>query len=345
MAGSRTGTRGDDAGHARGLRAGHPRAAKERCEPPDPAVVARRGIRGRPAPGLRRGGDRRVRRRRSPGSASRWGCCGRSPWRSPARQADGGGRGRSGRGERRRTSFRPGARRSARISPSSGRATLSPPRLSGGSAACSASAIDAAASVATGGGRLGRAGRAARQDLEDAYWKSVSGEVVRLTGQALESARRSRRRDAATLQSAEAVVQATCPKRRPPVAPTARDAPAALVELYQARRPAPGASGDEGPALEPLYHALRLAEGDADRETETRHSLAQALEAMARGRRTRSTERLRVGRPGRRGGGGAGAVPAPSTAGSPRAYRRRSWRARSTTRQHVMALIAQADAR
>jgi hypothetical protein len=34
-------------------------------------------------------------------------------------------------------------------------------------------------------------------------------------------------------------------------------------------------------ALEPLYHALRLAGGDPDRESESRHALAQALEAQA----------------------------------------------------------------
>jgi hypothetical protein len=42
-------------------------------------------------------------------------------------------------------------------------------------------------------------------------------------------------------------------------------------------------SADVTGALEPLYHALRLADGDPDRETETRHTLAQALETLAAG--------------------------------------------------------------
>ena len=130
------------------------------------------------------------------------------------------------------------------------------------------------------------------QDLEEPYWKAVTDEVTRLTGLALESAGDL---DAAmrTLQSAEALVR------------DLPDAATASPRLPEMRRRLWWSytklgvqcleGGDEGPALEPLYHALRLAEGDADRETETRHSLAQALDAMAARASNAIAEWLRAG--------------------------------------------------
>jgi len=179
------------------------------------------------------------------------------------------------------------------------------------------------------------------QDLEEPYWKAVTSEVTRLTGLALESAGDL---DAAmrTLQSAEAVV---------------RDLPEAAAgspQLPEMRRRLWWSytklgvqrldAGDEGPALEPLYHALRLAEGDADRETETRHSLAQALDAMAMRASNAIAEWLRAGGQITAEAAGQALCRAIDRALA-EGVSQEELAGALDKRQHVMGLIAQAEAR
>ena len=179
------------------------------------------------------------------------------------------------------------------------------------------------------------------QDLEEPYWKAVTGEVTRLTSLALESAGDL---DAAmrTLQSAEAVVRdlpdaATASPRLPEMR---RRLWWSYTKLGVQRLD----GGDEGPALEPLYHALRLAEGDADREMETRHSLAQALATMATRASDVIAERLRAGDQTAAEAAGQELCRAIDRALA-EGVSQEELAGALDKRQHVMGLIAQADAR
>jgi hypothetical protein len=164
-----------------------------------------------------------------------------------------------------------------------------------------------------------------RAPLEDAYWQSVGGEVTRLTGSAVESGDDLTSATEA-LESAEALVAAL--PRESAESPRFDDLRRRIwwghIKLALQRLE----GGDSTGALEPLYRALHLAGGDEDREAETRHALAQALDAQASGasRASRGCSRPAIGsarrRPGRSSAG-------PSTAGSPRACPRRSWSTRS----------------
>jgi hypothetical protein len=119
-----------------------------------------------------------------------------------------------------------------------------------------------------------------RAAVEDAYWQSVGGEVARLTGQALDTGDDLAAAMAA-LQNAEGFVRAL-PKEAGE-SPRMQEIRRRLWWGYTALGVQRMESADVTGALEPLYHALRLADGDPDRETETRHTLAQALETLAAG--------------------------------------------------------------
>jgi hypothetical protein len=177
------------------------------------------------------------------------------------------------------------------------------------------------------------------EDLENPYWKAVHAEVAGLTSQALES---SDDLDAAVraLQSAEAVVRGLPASASPQLGELRRRLWWSYTKLGVQRME----GGDEGAALEPLYHALRLAEGDADRETETRRSLALGLDTLAARASDAIAERL-----------GAGDHAAAESAGQAlcRAIDRGLAEGVSQEelagaldkRQRAMGLIAQADAR
>jgi hypothetical protein len=117
-----------------------------------------------------------------------------------------------------------------------------------------------------------------RAPLEDAYWQSVGGEVTRLTGSAVESGDDLTSATEA-LESAEALVAAL--PRESAESPRFDDLRRRIwwghIKLGLQRLE----GGDSTGALEPLYRALHLAGGDEDREAETRHALAQALDAQA----------------------------------------------------------------
>jgi len=128
--------------------------------------------------------------------------------------------------------------------------------------------------------------------MEDAYWQSVDGEVGRLAESALESSADPAGATAA-LESAEALV-ASLPSgsaEAPRVAELRRRIWWGHVKLGVHRLE----GGDPTGALEPLYQALRRAGGDADREMETRHALAQALDAQATGASARIEGLLEAG--------------------------------------------------
>lgn len=117
-----------------------------------------------------------------------------------------------------------------------------------------------------------------RAPMEDRYWQAVGGEVTRLAGGALESSDDPAGATAA-LESAEALV-ASLPSesaKSPRFDELRRRVWWGHVKLGLHRLEVGDASG----ALEPLYRALSRAGGDADREMETRHALAQALDAQA----------------------------------------------------------------
>jgi hypothetical protein len=179
------------------------------------------------------------------------------------------------------------------------------------------------------------------EGLEEPYWKSVTGEVTRLTSQALES---TDDLDTAVrmLESAEAVVR----EQPESVATSSR-----IFELrrrlwwsYTKLGVQRMESGDEGAALEPLYHALRLAAGDADRETETRHSLAQGLEALAERASDAIGEQLRAGDHAAAEAAGQALCRALDR-GLAEGVSQEELAAALGKRQHAMGLIAQADAR
>ena len=131
-----------------------------------------------------------------------------------------------------------------------------------------------------------------RAPLEDAYWQSVGTEMTRLTGSALESGDDLTGATAA-LASAEALIASLPPEsaESPRFDELRRRLWWGHIKLGLQR--VDGADPTE--ALEPLYRALRLAAGDGDREAETRHALAQALDAQASGASARIEGLLEAG--------------------------------------------------
>jgi hypothetical protein len=131
-----------------------------------------------------------------------------------------------------------------------------------------------------------------RAPMEDTYWHAVGGEVTRLAGSALESSDDPAGATAA-LESAEALVASlpTESAQSPRFDELRRRIWWGHVKLGLHRLEVGDASG----APEPLYRALRWAGGDADREMETRHTLAQALDAQAAGASARIENLLEAG--------------------------------------------------
>jgi hypothetical protein len=177
------------------------------------------------------------------------------------------------------------------------------------------------------------------EDLENPYWKAVHAEVARLTSEALESTDDV---DAAVraLQSAEAVVRGLPVSASPQLGELRRRLWWSYTKLGVQRME----GGDEGAALEPLYHALRLAEGDADREMETRRSLAQGLDALAARASDAIAERLRAGDHAAAEAAGQALCRAIDR-GLAEGVSQEELAGALDKRQHAMGLIAQADAR
>jgi hypothetical protein len=178
-----------------------------------------------------------------------------------------------------------------------------------------------------------------RATVEDAYWQSVGGEVVRLTGQALEAGT-DLPSATASLRGAEAVMQALPEEatRSPRIDEVRRRLWWGHTKLAVQRLELSDVEG----ALGPLYEALRLAGGDADRESETRHTLAQALEAMAAGVSEAVEDRLRSGDRAAAEAAGqelCGAI----DRGLAEGVSQEELAGALATRQHVMSRIAQAD--
>jgi hypothetical protein len=176
------------------------------------------------------------------------------------------------------------------------------------------------------------------EDLENPYWKAVHAEVAGLTSQALEFDDV----DAAVraLQSAEAVVRGLPVSASPQLGELRRRLWWSYTKLGVQRLE----GGDEGAALEPLYHALRLAEGDADRETETRRSLAQGLDALAARASEAIAARLRAGDHAAAEAAGQALCRAIDR-GLAEGVSQEELAGALDKRQHAMGLIAQADAR
>ncbi len=178
-----------------------------------------------------------------------------------------------------------------------------------------------------------------RSTVEDAYWQSVGGEVVRLTGEALAAAD-DLPAATATLRTAEVLVQAL-----PEEAARSSKMDEIRRRLWWSQTKL-GVQrlemNDVGGALGPLYEALRLAGGDAGRETETRHTLAQALEAMATDVSEAVEERLRSGDRAAAEAAGrelCGAI----DRGLAEGVSQEELAGALAIRQHVMTRIAQAD--
>jgi hypothetical protein len=131
-----------------------------------------------------------------------------------------------------------------------------------------------------------------RAPMEDTYWQSLDAEVGRLAGSALDSSEAPEGATAA-LESAEALIASLPPDtaKSPRVDDLRRRIWWGHVSLGLHRLEV----GDPTGALEPLYRALRRAAGDADREIETRHALAQALDAQATGASARIESLLEAG--------------------------------------------------
>ena len=131
-----------------------------------------------------------------------------------------------------------------------------------------------------------------RAPVEDVYWQSVGREITRLTGSALASADDLAGATAA-LQSAEALVAALPPETTasPRMDEIRRRIWWGHTKLGLQRLEA----GDPAGGMEPLYRALHLAAGDPDREAETRHALAEALDTQAAGASEHIESLLRSG--------------------------------------------------
>lgn len=178
-----------------------------------------------------------------------------------------------------------------------------------------------------------------RATVEDAYWKSAGGEVVRLTGEALTAADDLGAATAA-LEQAEAFVRALPEDaaRSPRMDEIRRRLWWGHTKLGVQRLE----MGDVSGALEPLYQALRLAGGDADRATETRQTLAQALDAMAVGASDDVEGRLRAGDRAAAESAGQDLCRAIDR-GLAEGVSLEELAGALSTRQQVMARIAQAD--
>jgi hypothetical protein len=176
-------------------------------------------------------------------------------------------------------------------------------------------------------------------DLEEPYWKAVTAEVTRLTTEALESTD-----DLAAavriLEGAEAIVRGLPSSASHQMNELRRRLWWSYTKLGVQRME----GGDEGAAaLEPLYHALHLAAGDADRETETRQCLAQGLDAMAARASDAISERLRAGDHTAAEAAGQALCRAIDR-GLAEGVSQDELAGALGKRQHVMGLIAQADA-
>jgi hypothetical protein len=119
-----------------------------------------------------------------------------------------------------------------------------------------------------------------REAMEDAYWKPLGEEVSRLSGRALESGAEGAGATAA-LESAEALAAGLPAEAResPRMEEIRRRLWWAQTKVGLQRMEARDVTG----ALDLFYRALRLAAGDPDREMETRHVLAETLDAQAAG--------------------------------------------------------------
>ncbi|HEY5724610.1 MAG TPA: hypothetical protein VIX40_01505 [Methylomirabilota bacterium] len=181
------------------------------------------------------------------------------------------------------------------------------------------------------GGRL--------EALEEPYWKAVTDEVTRLTSQALESPDGF---EAAVglLENAEAVVRGLPSSASHQIA----EMRGRLWWSYTKLGVQCMERGDEEAALEPLYRALRLAEGDVDRESETRHALAQGLEALAARASDAIAARLHAGDHAAAEAAGQALCRAVDR-GLAEGVSQEELAGALGKRQHVMGLIAQADAR
>lgn len=178
-----------------------------------------------------------------------------------------------------------------------------------------------------------------RGALEDAYWQSVGGEVMRLAGQAQDTGNDLEAAMTA-LQSAEDLVQ-TLPKEAaesPRMDEIRRRLWWGHIKLGVQRMQSDDMTG----ALEPLYRALRLAGGDPDRESETRHALAQALETLAAGASETIEGRLLSGDRAAAEAAGEELCRAIDR-GLAEGVSQEELAGALTTRQYVMTRIAQAD--
>ncbi|HTK93042.1 MAG TPA: hypothetical protein VL948_22605 [Verrucomicrobiae bacterium] len=131
-----------------------------------------------------------------------------------------------------------------------------------------------------------------RAPMEDTYWEAVSGEVARLAGSAVETSDDAAGALAA-LERADGVI-ASLPSESaesPRFDELRRRIWWGHVKLGLRRLEV----GDPAGALDPLYRALHRAGGDGDREMETRHALAQALDAQAAGASARIEHLLEAG--------------------------------------------------
>lgn len=176
-------------------------------------------------------------------------------------------------------------------------------------------------------------------DLEEPYWKAVTADVTRLTTEALESTD-----DLAAavriLEGAEGIVRELPASASHQMNELRRRLWWSYTKLGVQRME----GGDEGAALELLYHALRLSEGDADRGTETRQCLAQGLDAMAARASDAISERLRAGDHTVAEAAGQALCRAIDRALA-EGVSQDELSGALGKRQHVMGLIAQADAR
>jgi hypothetical protein len=137
----------------------------------------------------------------------------------------------------------------------------------------------------------------ARQEvLRDLLWQTVTGEVGRLVGQALHAtpdAGSEKDTALACLQSAEAVVAAAPAEIF--TAERRQDLGRRLWWGYMKLSAQRVESGDVDGGLEPLYRALSLAEADAERQGETRQTLARAVEELVDRLGQEALARLREG--------------------------------------------------
>jgi len=119
---------------------------------------------------------------------------------------------------------------------------------------------------------------ARREALCELLWTSVTGEVGRLTGEAFESAGDVSEALALLDRAEEAI------RQLPPDAFTGERQEDLRRRIWWGHTKlgvARTEAGNPEAALPPLYRALGLPDMDAERQTQTRRALAQALEAVA----------------------------------------------------------------